>query len=294
MVGAGRWGGGQHLVPDIASRDHTPFPSVSASPSRLVDIGLAGIITAIGEGELVPHYQPLVSFETGRLVGVEALARWEQPGGGRLFPDAFVPRLEEGRRVTDLTAWMIDRACADLDRWRRAFALPRGFSVAVNVSATELVDGRLVRLVSEALLRHPLAEHGLCLELTETATVEDPPTAARVMHELRALGIRLALDDFGSGAANRDVLERLPFDMVKIDQSYVASLGSADSLAFIIDAIALAAGHSIEVVAEGIETAEQFEALRLLGCCRAQGFGVGPPAPADVVLTAWMPALTAG
>jgi EAL domain-containing protein (putative c-di-GMP-specific phosphodiesterase class I) len=258
-----------------------------------VHLDLTEVIAAIGDGELVPHYQPLVSFQSGRVVGVEALARWERPGAGRISPGAFVPCLEEARRATDLSSWMIDRACADLDRWRASFSLPAGFSVAVNVSATELVDHRLVRLVAEALQRYRLAAAGLCLELTETTAVEDYGRAAAVMTELRSLGTRLALDDFGAGAATPEVLERLPFDMVKIDRSYAASLGSADSCAFIADVVALAERRRLEVVAEGIETAEQFAALRSLGCRRGQGFGLGRPQPADVVLATWAPGLAA-
>lgn len=273
MVVTGRWWAGRRRRPD-----------------HVIDLELAEIIAAIGDGELVPHYQPLVSFQSGRLLGVEALARWDRPGAGRLSPGAFVPCLEEGRRMTDLTSWMIDRACADLDRWRRLFRLPVGFRVAVNVSATELVDRRLLRLVGEALQRYRLAADGLCLELTETAAVEDLATAAEVVRELRALGTRFALDDFGTGSARRDVLDQLPFDMVKIDRSYAASLASADSLAFISEVVALAEERRLEVVAEGIETPEQFAALRSLGCRQGQGFGLGRPAPADVVLAPWMPA----
>lgn len=258
-----------------------------------VDLGLTEIIAAIGDGELVPHYQPLVSFQSGRVVGVEALARWDRPGAGRISPGAFVPCLEEARRATDLSSWMIDQACADLGRWRARLGLPADFSVAVNVSATELVDRRLVRLVAEALQRYRLDAEGLCLELTETSAVEDYDRAAAVMAELRSLGARLALDDFGAGAATGEVLERLPFDRVKIDRSYAASLRCAESCAFIAEVVALADRRRLEVVAEGIETAEQLAALRSLGCRRGQGFGLGRPQPAHLVLATWSPALAA-
>lgn len=261
--------------------------------AQLVDLELADIFRAIASGEVIPHYQALVSFHSGRLIGVEALARWERPGLGELNPDVFVPLLEQARRVSDLTAWMLDQVSMDLCRWRSDLQLPGEFSVAVNVSATELADRRLVRLTQEALRRHALPDGALCLEVTETAFIDDLRTAAALMRELRALGIRLALDDCGSGAATVDTLSQLPFDMVKIDQCYVSSMASADSLAFITELVDLADELGLEVVAEGIETREQVDALRSLGCGHGQGFGLGRPTPGDNVFATWWPPLAA-
>ena len=254
-----------------------------AAPDPIVEV-----LKAIAMNQILPHYQPLVSIPSGRLIGVEALARWEHPDHGRLPPTAFVPALERARRVTDLTAHMVERACGDLADWRRRFRLPDPFTMAVNISATELGDPRLIRLVTDSLRRHCVPPGALCLEVTETAAIDDLAASAAVCHELRALGVRLAIDDFGAAHASQRYFDVLPFDVVKIDQSYVAQLGlRPDCAAFIARTVA-SAGGAIEVVAEGVETAEQAAALRQLGCRNGQGFGFGRPGPGDDVLAAFM------
>jgi EAL domain-containing protein (putative c-di-GMP-specific phosphodiesterase class I) len=182
---------------------------------------------------------------------------------------------------------MLDRACNDLADWRRRYFLADDFSVAVNVSASEFVDFRLVALVVTTLHRHRIPGRWLCLELTETAPISDFDAACQVLAELRRLGVRVAIDDYGSGYTNLHYLERLPFDMVKIDQSYVAELDRRpESAAFIARTVAAASGRHI-VVAEGVQTREQAEALSSLGCEHGQGFGFGYPGPGDAVVAAW-------
>lgn len=269
--------------------------ALGGSLGDLGELGPLDVLDAIARHEIVPHYQPLVSLESGRLIGVEALARWEHPERGRLGPTLFVPLLERARRVTDLTARMLDVACGDYADWRRRFHLPDPFTLAVNVSATELVDRRLARLAADTLRRHGIPARALCLELTETAAIADLCAARRVCLELRALGVRLAIDDFGAGHATERHLDVLPFDIVKIDQSYVAGMGRCPESAEFIAATVASAGGAVEVVAEGVETAAQAAALGQLGCRHGQGFGFGRPGPADDVLAAFMPlALTAG
>src|SRR5687768_5115001 len=190
---------------------------------------LWSVLDAIAGGQIRPHYQPVVGLRGGQLVGVEALARWcvEDADGDLVLPaTAFVPLLEDARRVTDLTAFVLDQACADLAGWRKAFCLGPDFRVAVNVSATELVDRRLVGLVRETLACHGVEPPSLCLEVTETAEITDFDVASAVLGELaHDVGVRLAVDDYGTGFATHRYLSDFPFDIVKIDQCFVAGLG---------------------------------------------------------------------
>lgn len=252
----------------------------------LSDVPLWRILEAIGLGEVHPHYQPIVALQTGEVVAVEALARWSLPETGLLPATAFVPVLERARRVTDLTAFMLDRACADLAAWQSSFPLSAGFRVAINVSATELSDRRLAALVREALAEHRVNASSLCLEVTETARIEDVHLAASVLRELATdVGVRLAVDDYGTGFADTSYLSTFPFDTVKIDQSFVAGMSHrADHAAFVRATIGYAQGRSLGVVAEGIENRGQAEALLSVGCLVGQGFGLGMPCPAEKIL----------
>ena len=252
----------------------------------LPEIPLWRILDAIGRGEIHPHYQPIVSLQTGDVLGVEALARWNFPGRGLLAAAAFVPTLERARRVTDLTAFMLDRACADLAAWQRRFPLPVGFRVAINVSATELGDRRLAPLVREALADHHISAGSICLELTETAEIDNFELAATILVELATdVGIRLAVDDFGTGYAAGGYLTSFPFDTVKIDQVFIAGMSHrSDHADFVRATIGYAHGRSLGVVAEGIENRGQADALLSVGCTAGQGFGLGMPRPADQIL----------
>jgi EAL domain-containing protein (putative c-di-GMP-specific phosphodiesterase class I) len=201
-----------------------------------------------------------------------------------------VPRLERAQQVTELTAWMLDQACRDLSTWRLRYGVPDDFTVAVNVSATELVDERLVDLTARVLDRHRVPARALCLELTETAAIAELASARRALAHLRARGVRIAIDDYGTGHATTAYLEQLPFDLLKIDGSYVAEFEQRpESLAFIEQTVALVHGRPVTIVAEGVQTREQAEALWSLGCLHGQGAGIGRPGPADDVFAAWMP-----
>ena len=244
------------------------------------------ILDAIGAGQVHPHYQPIVSLQTGDVLGVEALARWTVPEHGVLPATAFVPVLERSRRVTDLTAFMVDQACCDLAAWQRTFPLNAGFRVAINVSATELSDGRLARLVREALAAHRISARSLCLEITETAQIDDFEAAADVLAELATdIGVRLAVDDYGTGFAAGSYLTTFPFDTVKIDQTFVAGMSHrADHAAFVRATIGYALGRSLGVVAEGVENQGQADALLSVGCTVGQGFALGMPCPAEQIV----------
>jgi len=288
------------LASGLADVDGDPATGFDPAPTATAaeEVALPEILAAIDDGEMEPHYQPLVSLESQRLVGVEALARWNRPGRGQTPPGEFVPHLEHSRRVSALTAWMLDRAGGDLAAWQQRFRLPQDFHVAVNVSATELVDDRLVAMAAEAIGRHGIPPAALCLELTETARIEDLAMAIGVFVQLRRLGVRVAIDDFGAGFAGPLQLESLPFDLVKIDHSYVADVEHrADCVDFIARTVAAAARRSVDVVAEGVETSAQARTLRSLGCRHGQGWSFGRAGPAEAVLSTWVgaraPSLTA-
>lgn len=259
--------------------------TIDLRPAR-PDVPLWRILDAIAVGEVRPHYQPIVSLETGEVVAVEALARWATPHDGFVSPATFIPVLEQANRVSDLTAFMLDRACADLAAWQRQFPLRAGFRVAINVSATELSDRRLAALVHEALAQHHIAAESLCLELTETAPIGDLDAVGRVLAELTTdIGVQLAVDDYGTGFAAGDVLAALPFDTVKIDRSFVASMEHRpDHAAFVEATVGYAEHRSMRVVGEGIQTSAQAAALRAVGCRLGQGFALGMPCPAEEIV----------
>ena len=279
----------------ISVSEHAVSGSVASEHGHFIDLELVEILHAIGDGQVVPYYMPLVSLADGQLVGVEALARWHRPRHGDVvLPAGFVPRLERARRVSDLTAWMVDAVCADLVSWSRRYTLPAGFRVAVNVSATELIDHRLLLLVCESLQKHQVAAHLICLEITESAKIDDVPCAAAVLAELRALGVRVAVDDFGSGFAGPDYLVDFAVDAIKIDQLFVAQLANqVGARDFVARTVAHGQAHRMDVIAEGIETTEQASTLRTMGCWLGQGFGLGLPAPGDCALDGWLPSLLA-
>ncbi|MEZ5233101.1 MAG: EAL domain-containing protein [Acidimicrobiia bacterium] len=244
------------------------------------------ILEAIATGQVLPHYQPIVSLRSGDVVGVEALARWVVPGHGVIPASMFVPVLEQHRRVGELTACMLERACGDLATWRdRGDWVRRGFRVSINVSATELADGRLPALVRAVTADHAMEADWLCLELTETAQIDNFALARRILSELAFdVGVRLAVDDYGTGFADGKYLTSLPIDTVKIDQSFVSGMVQRpDHAAFVRATVGYAAHRELGVVAEGVDSTGHTRALLSVGCTIGQGFALGPPRPAAFI-----------
>jgi diguanylate cyclase len=231
---------------------------------------LAELRQAIERDELVLHYQPKVSLETGELTGVEALVRWQHPVRGLLFPDEFVPFAERTGAVADLTRWVVDRALADC----RDLGVP----VAVNLAAANIVDITLPQAIGAALERHGVAAEQLVCEISEHTVMADPVRASDVLAGLRALGVGLSLDDFGTGHSSLAYLKRLPLDEVKIDRSFVAGMADDENDAVIVrSTIDLARNLGLRVVAEGVETAEIMATLAELRCDVAQGYFISRP-----------------
>ncbi|GAB3360855.1 putative bifunctional diguanylate cyclase/phosphodiesterase [Modestobacter lapidis] len=230
-------------------------------------------------GELRVHYQPQVELRSGRVVAVEALLRWEHPRRGLLLPGAFIDLAEQTGLVRELTDVVLRQALADSTRWRAAGLSLR---VAVNLSARSLTDPDLPSRVAVLLAEAGRSPRDLELELTETAAMEDPVRAGEVLGRLRALGVGLAVDDFGTGHASLAYLARLPVHTLKIDRSFVLTMhdqtGSRTIVRSIID---LAHGLGLRVVAEGVETADAWLDLVAHGCDDAQGFWMSPAVPAE-------------
>jgi diguanylate cyclase (GGDEF)-like protein len=239
---------------------------------------------AIERQELTLYFQPIVDLDTGRLVAEEALVRWEHPRRGLVGPSEFVPLAEETGLILSLGQYVLEEACQQACRWQaRSAADPslRGeVAVHVNLSAVELRDPELVRRVRATLASAQLDPRSLVFEITETVLLDDTERVSATIGELRALGVRFALDDFGTGYSSLSYLHTLPFDMLKIAKSFVDGLarGGRES-SFVRMIIELARTLGVTVIAEGIESQEQVEALVALECDLGQGFHLGRPEP---------------
>ncbi|HEY2012773.1 MAG TPA: EAL domain-containing protein [Bryobacteraceae bacterium] len=230
---------------------------------------------ALERSEFVVHYQPKVDFLEDRIVGCEALVRWNRPGYGLVPPGAFIPAAERLGLIGPLGQFVMERACRDIADLRRSFP---HLTVSVNVSGRQFAEPDLVQRVRGCLLANGLEPSVLRLEVTETFLVDDPDKARATLGHLRALGVGLKLDDFGSGYSSLDYLQKFPFDTVKIDRAFVTRIAfSHESVEIVRAVVGLALSLHLELVAEGIETRAQLECLKELGCRYGQGYWFSPP-----------------
>jgi EAL domain-containing protein (putative c-di-GMP-specific phosphodiesterase class I) len=238
---------------------------------------------AIGDGELRLHYQPVVVLSSGRIIAVEALVRWEHPERGLVAPAEFIPLAEESGLIVELGEWVLREACAQLAAWRQAGTVDDQFRVAVNVSGRQLSDPGLLVTVTAALTVAGLDPAALCLEITESALVQDPGVALANLEAIKQLGVHIALDDFGVGFSSLSRIRELPpVDVIKIDRSFIAGFeGSASDSAVVTAVVSLGAQLGVMVVAEGIECEAQLQALQRLGCDVGQGFFFARPQPPE-------------
>jgi len=228
---------------------------------------------AIERGEFVLNYQPIVSLGAGRLSSFEALVRWQHPERGLVRPDVFIPIAEETGLIVPLGNWVLEQACTTMRAMHERFPHSEHVAVAVNLSGRQFEDGELVDSVSAALERTELTPRKLELEMTESVVMARTHQNAERLHSLRDLGIRLLIDDFGTGYSSLSSLQSFPLDSLKIDRSFVSRMEFDEEKREIVSTIrALARTLGMEVVAEGIETAEQLAMLRDLGCEYGQGF----------------------
>jgi len=236
---------------------------------------------ALRDRQLILHFQPKFSLRGGHPIAAEALVRWQHPQRGMIPPAEFIPLLERCGLVGDLTRYVLEGSIAECAEWHR-LGLP--LSVAVNLSARNLLDEDLPRFVLECLARHKLPTDRLICEITETAVFSRSPIAASVLDQLRAAGVELSLDDFCTGYSSLSLLRERTIDEIKIDRSFVADLGVEPRATQIVTTlIELAHRCDITVTAEGIETPEQQQLLTTLGCDHAQGYLLARPMPADAV-----------
>ena len=234
---------------------------------------------ALERGELSVLYQPIYSLERGCIVGAEALVRWQHPQRGAIAPDQFITVAEQTGQIDAVGRFVLRTACMDAAAWPTPPSQPPPF-ISVNVSARQLQHGQLPELVEEQLRHSRLAAQRLHLELTETAMFSNESEAIATSTRLRALGVKIWLDDFGTGFSGLSHLRRVPADGVKIDRSFVSDmLEDPDDLALTSAIIAMAHSLGITVIAEGVETEGQYEALRTRGCDSAQGYWLGRPMP---------------
>jgi diguanylate cyclase (GGDEF)-like protein len=265
-----------------ATRRHALFePSMSDQTLERLDLE-SDLRAAVERDQLRLHYQPIVALTDEAIVGFEALLRWQHPNRGLVPPMSFIPMAEETGLIVPIGRWVLETACRQAARWRRAAAKAgaREPFVSVNLSARQFTSDELVDDVTRILAETGLEPTALEIEITESIVMDQSEAGIRALRELRDLGVRLVLDDFGTGYSSLSYLKHLPLDMIKVDRSFVAGLdGSADRS--IVDAvIALAHGLGIGVVAEGIETASQLDRLRELGCDLGQGYLFSRPVPA--------------
>ncbi|HAF54130.1 MAG TPA: two-component system response regulator [Thauera sp.] len=233
---------------------------------------------ALERGELLIHYQPLVSLEDGR-VGAEALLRWQPPGEMLVRPDRFIPLAEETGLIVPIGAWVLREACQQARAWLDA-GLDFGV-VSVNLSVRQFHERELVGLVAEVLRETGLPANRLELEITESALMDDVEQAVNTLQSLRALGVALAVDDFGTGYSSLAYLKRFPIGKLKVDQSFVGGIATDESDRAIVTAtIAMARGLGFETTAEGVESEAQLEILRTLGCSTYQGYLFSRPVDA--------------
>ncbi len=240
---------------------------------------------AMDEGQLELHYQPQVILHDGRLMGVEALARWNSPTQGAVSPARFIPLAEETGLIVALGDWALKTACQQMRHWLEGADAPS--YVAVNVSAMQLTRGNLVESVRAALFDSGIDPGHLELEITESFVMTSPDAAMATLDALKALGVRMAIDDFGTGYSSLAYLKRLPVSRLKVDQGFVRDmLEDANDLAIVTAVISLGHSLGLDVLAEGVETEAHAEKLRLLGCDAAQGWLYGRPGPASALASA--------
>jgi diguanylate cyclase (GGDEF)-like protein len=230
---------------------------------------------AITEGGFELYYQPVVDLEDGRISSCEALLRWRHPQRGMISPAEFIPIAEESGMINELGQWVLDTACAEAANW------PDEVRVAVNVSPVQFKSQTLALNVAAALAAAGLAASRLELEITEAVLIRDDEVALEALHQLRALGVRIALDDFGTGYSSLSYLQRFPFDKIKIDRAFIKDLAGAGASSSIVQAVVnIAAASDMTTTAEGVETEQQRNLLRILGCTEMQGYLFSPAIPA--------------
>jgi diguanylate cyclase (GGDEF)-like protein len=239
---------------------------------------------ALHRDELELHYQPIVGLREGSIVAIEALLRWRHPDYGLTSPTSFIPVAEESSLIVPVGRWVIEEACNRAAEWQSLQPDAAPVRIAINLSGRQIGDPELLHTVSAAVEGSGIDPATLSFELTESVLFEESGVPERVMRSLRGFGARLVLDDFGSGFSSLGYLKRFPLDGIKLDRSFIENVADGLTDAQIVRAVVeMARALGLEIVAEGVETADQLAAVRSLGCHQAQGFYFMPPLPAEEV-----------
>ena len=243
---------------------------------RMMEIDLRNALDA---GQFESYYQPIINLETNKISGVEALLRWRHPQRGIILPGEFISIAEEIDLITSIGEWILRKACFDVASW------PNDINVAVNLSPVQLRTNNLVQVVINALSASGLPPSRLELEITEAVLIQDTETAMAALHQLRGLGVRIAMDDFGTGYSSLNYLRKFPFDKIKIDRCFISGLSKGEDSFAIVKAVTdLAKNLRMTTTAEGVETEQQLETIRHLGCAEAQGYLFSAPKPAEDIV----------
>jgi EAL domain-containing protein (putative c-di-GMP-specific phosphodiesterase class I) len=239
---------------------------------------------ALVSGGFEIHYQPVVDLRDDKVTGCEALLRWRHPERGMVSPAEFIPVAEDTGLIIELGDWVLMSACAEAANW------PNHVRLAVNVSPVQLKCQTLALKIASALAASGLSASRLELEITEAVLIGDDEAALAILHELRAIGVRIALDDFGTGYSSLSYLKRFPFDKIKIDRCFVSDVAEVDGSSAIVQAVVnIAASRNMTTTAEGVETQQQKERLRTLGCTEMQGYLFSAAKPGSEVRRLFAP-----
>jgi diguanylate cyclase (GGDEF)-like protein/PAS domain S-box-containing protein len=242
----------------------------------------SGLRKAVAEQQLVVYYQPIVSLIDSRIRGFEALVRWNHPERGLVPPGEFIPIAEESDIILHLGRWVLGEACRQTAEWQSIFAPVPPLSVSVNVSSRQLADPRFAEDVESALNDSGLDPEALALEITESSIMGNAEQTLATLNRLKAMNVRLEIDDFGTGYSSLSYLQRLPFDALKIDRSFILEMGAGNGSFDIVRAIVqLARSLKLDLIAEGVETADQLGQLSDLGCDLCQGYLISKPVPSE-------------
>ena len=259
------------------------FSEVDSRPAEDRIVMGAGIRRALDTNQLRLLYQPKVSVRTGSMTGVEALVRWEHPERGLLLPDLFIPLAEDSGLIRHIGRWVLHTACAQALAWQADGSAP--IRVAVNLSARQFSDERLVIEIAHALAQTELPAHLLELEITEGMMMENPERAAETLREIKEMGVHVSIDDFGTGYSSLARLKKFPIESVKIDRSFIRDIAvDPDDAAIVSAVIAMAHSLRLKVIAEGVETIDQVRFLRERGCDEIQGYYFSRPVHAGEIV----------